>query len=57
MTDISPKAKKSLAALTQAVTNELDRKRRLGHYYVIWQDGRPIAIGDAAPEALKPPTK
>jgi hypothetical protein len=57
MTDISPKAQKTLAALTQAVTNELDRKRRLGHYYVIWQDGRPIAIGDDAPADLKAPTQ
>jgi recombinational DNA repair protein RecT len=52
-----PDTQTILAALTQAVTNELDRKRRLGHYYVIWENGRAIAIGDDAPEDLKAPTK
>jgi hypothetical protein len=57
MTHISPKAQKTLDALKAAVTNELDRKRRLGHYYVIWENGRPIAIGDDAPPDLKAPIK
>jgi hypothetical protein len=52
-----PDTQTILAALTQAVTNELDRKRRLGHYCVIWQDSCPIAIGDDALEDLKAPAK
>jgi hypothetical protein len=27
----------------------LERKRRLGHYAVIWRDGKPLIIGDDAP--------
>jgi hypothetical protein len=52
-----PDTQTILAALTQAVTNELDRKRRLGQYYVIWEDGRPITIGDDAPADLQAPPK
>jgi hypothetical protein len=51
MTKISPDAQKILEALRKAVTDTLDRKRRLGHYVVIWQDGKPVAIGDDAPPA------
>jgi hypothetical protein len=29
-----------------------DRKHRLGHYAVIWQDGKPVAIGEDAPDNL-----
>jgi hypothetical protein len=39
-----------LAALQAAVTSTLDRKRRLGHYAVVWQDGRPVAIGEDRPD-------
>jgi hypothetical protein len=39
-----------LAALQAAVTSALDRKRRLGHYAVVWQDGRPVAIGEDRPD-------
>lgn len=37
-------------ALKQSVTKALDKKRRLGHYSVIWQDGKPILQGDDAPQ-------
>lgn len=59
MTDISPGTQKMLECLTQVVEETLERKRRLGHYAVIWQDGRPVAIGDDAPEDLKlsPPSQ
>jgi recombinational DNA repair protein RecT len=38
-----------LNALRAAVTKELDKKKRLGHYYVIWENDRVIFIGDDAP--------
>ncbi|MEQ1529583.1 MAG: hypothetical protein ABL925_09715 [Methylococcales bacterium] len=45
-----------LDCLRQTVTNTLERKRRLGHYAVLWQDNAPIAIGDDAPADLQPLT-
>ena len=39
-----------LAALQTAVTSALERKRRLGHYVVVWQNGGPVAFGDDAPK-------
>jgi hypothetical protein len=50
MTTPSPDAQKTLEALTRAVANALERKRRLGHYAVIWHDGKPVCIGEDAPE-------
>lgn len=38
-----------LEALRQAVAKALERKRRLGQYAVIWQDGRTVCIGPDAP--------
>lgn len=38
-----------LAALQATATSTLERKRRLGHYAVVWQDGRPVAIGEDQP--------
>lgn len=38
-----------LAALQATATSTLERKRRLGHYAVVWQDGRPVAIGEDRP--------
>jgi hypothetical protein len=35
--------------LRQAVSEALERKRRLGHYAVIWEDGHAV---DVPPEAL-----
>ncbi len=39
-----------LKALRDAVTKNLEKKRRLGHYIVIWQDGRPVLVGEDAPK-------
>ena len=39
----------ALAALQTAATEVLDRKHRLGHYAVIWQDGKPVLTGEDAP--------
>lgn len=49
MSKISPEAQKTLAALRKAVADTLERKRRLGHYAVLWRDGRPVLIGEDAP--------
>jgi hypothetical protein len=35
--------------LRGAVAKKLDEKRRLGHYYVVWRDGRAEFIGADAP--------
>ena len=45
----------ALAALQQAVTRALDRKRRLGHYAVFWEDGRVIFDGPDAPTEHEEP--
>ena len=42
-----------LRGLRAAVTKDLERKRRLGHYAVIWKDNRVAYIGEPPPE-LKP---
>ena len=34
----------TLKALQRAVAAELDRKRRLGHYAVMWKDGRVVQV-------------
>ena len=36
---------KMLETLKQAVTEALDKKRRLGQYAVVWQKNRPVIIG------------
>ena len=45
----SPQAAAMLKALENAVTQALERKRKLGQYAVVWQDGRPVMVGDDAP--------
>lgn len=45
----TPEAVVALQALHQAVTHALDRKRRLGQYAVVWQDGHVVKL---EPEAL-----
>ena len=44
MTLLSPKEQQILDALQDAVTEALERKRRLGQYAVVWRDGRPVII-------------
>jgi hypothetical protein len=47
---LSPGDQQVLEALQQAVTAELERKRRLGHYYVTWQNGQSVLHGADAPQ-------
>lgn len=44
MLDDSEYAAKALASLRKAVSEALERKRRLGQYAVVWRDGRPQRI-------------
>ncbi|MBP6057334.1 MAG: hypothetical protein KA524_02750 [Nitrosomonas sp.] len=44
-----------LDSLQKAVTQELERKRRLGHYAVVWRDGKPVMIGEDAPKVSENP--
>jgi hypothetical protein len=45
MSTASQQAQETLEILRVAVAEELERKKRLGHYAVIWQDGKPVMIG------------
>lgn len=36
----------ALESLRNAVTKALERKRLLNQYAVIWQDGKPVIIGE-----------
>jgi len=45
----SQKAQEQLTALKKAVTEALDRKKRLGQYAVVWQNDKPVIIGKDAP--------
>lgn len=57
MTEISPEAQKTLQFLQKIAEDTLERKRRLGHYAIIWHDGKPIAIGEDAPSDLTQPKR
>jgi len=39
-----------LKKFRNAVADALERKRRLGQYAVFWQDGKPVLIGEDAPQ-------
>jgi hypothetical protein len=45
-----PDTQQMLDSLKQAVTKDLEKKKRLGHYAVIWEDGKPVLIGEDAPQ-------
>ncbi len=55
MTTIPPDAQKILDCLKQVAADTLERKRRLGRYAVVWCEGKPVAIGEDAPEHLATP--
>ncbi len=46
----SEHSKVVLASLKAAVTNALEKKRRLGQYAVFWENGQIIYKGDDAPQ-------
>lgn len=43
-----------LNALQRAVDKALERKRRLGHYAVIWRDNAIVLDGEDAPTVAMP---
>jgi len=45
----SAEAQTILNALQQAVAKNLEKKRRLGQYVVTWKNGRPVQMGEDAP--------
>ena len=52
MSTLSADDQLALDALRAAVAEALERKRRLGQYAVIWQDGKVVRIEpDDAPSA------
>jgi hypothetical protein len=55
MTTIPPDTQKILDSLKKVAADTLERKRRLGHYAIIWRDGKPVAIGEDAPAHLASP--
>ena len=50
MAQLSPITQEILDCLRATAAEPLERKRRLGHYAVIWQEGKPVLIGEDAPE-------
>lgn len=40
----SAEAQVILEALQKAVSQALEKKRRLGQYAVVWRDGKPVKI-------------
>lgn len=53
MKEITQDTQTILDTLKKVATDTLERKRRLGEYAVIWQDSKPIAIGEDAPVHFK----
>ncbi len=51
----SPEGQRQLESLRRAVSNALERKRRLGQYAVVWQDGKPVWIGPDVPSQTANP--
>ena len=50
MKTITPDTQKILDTLKSVATNTLERKRRLGEYAVVWQDNKPVIIGELLEE-------
>ena len=47
----SDSGERLLESLRQSVTKALEKKRRLGQYAVLWQNGAPVIKGEDAPQA------
>lgn len=45
---------KALDALQRAVSEALERKRKLGQYAVFWRDGKAVCVGLDAPPLRYP---
>ena len=51
MTLIPEDSQKILELLKKVAAETLEKKRRLGHYAVVWRDGKAVAIGEDSPES------
>ncbi len=51
----SPEGQRKLESLRRAVSKALEKKRRLGQYAVVWQDGKPVRIGEDTPAQAPTP--
>lgn len=49
MSQLPKDTQEILELLQQVAAKTIERKRRLGHYIVVWQDGKPVAVGEDAP--------
>lgn len=54
MSSIPPETQHMLKVLREVAKATLERKQRLGHYAVVWQDGQPVTVGEDAPKPLSP---
>lgn len=52
MTRLSNTDERALDALRRAVTEALERKRRLGEYAVIWRDGKVVRLEPDEPRLV-----
>lgn len=52
---LSEEGQVMLDSLQKAVTQALEKKRRLGQYAVVWRDGKPVMIGEDAPKVSENP--
>ena len=50
VTTPSTEGQRQLDVLRQAVRKDLEKKRRLGQYAVIWQNGKAVGTGEDAPD-------
>ena len=39
-----------LVSLQKAVAQTLEKKKRLGQYAVVWQEGKPVVTGEDMPQ-------
>lgn len=49
MTQLPKDTQKILDMLQNVATKTIERKRRLGHYVVVWENGKPVALDEDAP--------
>ena len=54
MSTLSADDQRALDALRSAVTEALERKRRLGQYAAIWRDGQVVRLDPEEPTLTQP---
>ncbi len=46
----SPDTQRMLDSLKNAVADALEKKKRLGQYAVLWENDKPVLVGEDAPQ-------